>query len=406
MVMEQQHALIAPIIFTAHAHATCNWAPFVHLSQHGHVCLQTQADSDTATFYAELVGVATTAQDGNHTTDQSLPQHRNRPAATATGLPSSTQPLDAAADAGSNTTEAGILADKQQTDVVIHAPTATGAKASGQPGTAAAQEPVKYGIDSGNVGYQLLKRAGWVEGTGLGASGQCSKTPLQPSSVEGAAQGIGYAQAQQWSQPHRPSKRSAIGTTNSTPTSQPQSTHVSNTSSTAQQAGGAAAVKYAIDGDNIGFRLLRKAGWQEGTGLGAAGHGPTVPLQPAQQKGNRGIGYTTSQNPNQSSSVLATRKRVVHGGADVSTEHQQLIGPSIGSSRVREIVKNELAAETTEVKVKRHKQVARQEQSDKRARAIQSYLFRAFNEPSTATGSDSNPISRPSRLTATNPLLD
>ena len=49
----------------------------------------------------------------------------------------------------------------------------------------------------------------------------------------------------------------------------------------------------------------------------------------------------------------------------------------------------------------------RQEHEDARARAIRRYVLDAFNSPYDNVRSDSsNPLSRPNRLTATNPLLD
>ncbi|XP_058090222.1 uncharacterized protein LOC131236795 [Magnolia sinica] len=46
----------------------------------------------------------------------------------------------------------------------------------------------------------------------------------------------------------------------------------------------------AIDSSNIGFQLLKKHGWKEGTGLGIAEQGRLEPLQPHVKKNKRGIG--------------------------------------------------------------------------------------------------------------------
>ncbi|PKU77740.1 hypothetical protein MA16_Dca005572 [Dendrobium catenatum] len=35
----------------------------------------------------------------------------------------------------------------------------------------------------------------------------------------------------------------------------------------------------ALDSSNIGFQLLRKSGWKEGTGLGASEQGRLEPIQ-------------------------------------------------------------------------------------------------------------------------------
>ena len=36
--------------------------------------------------------------------------------------------------------------------------------------------------------------------------------------------------------------------------------------------------KYKISEDNVGFQMLKKAGWQEGSGLGSKGEGITAPI--------------------------------------------------------------------------------------------------------------------------------
>lgn len=65
------------------------------------------------------------------------------------------------------------------------------------------------------------------------------------------------------------------------------------------------------------------------------------------------------------------------------------------------------AAEDLDAKVKRYRQVMRQEADDARNRAIQRAVFRAFNDPfDNLASADSNPLGKNHRLTATNPLLD
>ncbi|XP_068640920.1 uncharacterized protein [Aristolochia californica] len=46
----------------------------------------------------------------------------------------------------------------------------------------------------------------------------------------------------------------------------------------------------AISSSNIGFKLLKKCGWKEGTGLGIAEQGRLEPLQPQVKKNKRGLG--------------------------------------------------------------------------------------------------------------------
>ncbi|CAH8359162.1 unnamed protein product [Eruca vesicaria subsp. sativa] len=46
----------------------------------------------------------------------------------------------------------------------------------------------------------------------------------------------------------------------------------------------------AIDSSNIGFKLLKKQGWKEGTGLGIAQQGILVPLHTDPKNNKRGLG--------------------------------------------------------------------------------------------------------------------
>lgn len=55
-------------------------------------------------------------------------------------------------------------------------------------------------------------------------------------------------------------------------------------------SGTARDVAYALSNDNVGFRLLKQAGWSEGQGLGLRGAGIAVPLAPLANAGRRGLG--------------------------------------------------------------------------------------------------------------------
>jgi hypothetical protein len=56
-------------------------------------------------------------------------------------------------------------------------------------------------------------------------------------------------------------------------------------------------VRYGISRANVGYRLLKKAGWTEGTGLGAQEQGAAEPIQAFQQKGSLGLGYALQPPP-------------------------------------------------------------------------------------------------------------
>ncbi|KAL5761323.1 hypothetical protein ACOSP7_019839 [Xanthoceras sorbifolium] len=46
----------------------------------------------------------------------------------------------------------------------------------------------------------------------------------------------------------------------------------------------------AIDSSNIGFKLLKKHGWKEGTGLGACEQGRLEPIRTCLKNNKRGLG--------------------------------------------------------------------------------------------------------------------
>lgn len=73
---------------------------------------------------------------------------------------------------------------------------------------------------------------------------------------------------------------------------------------------------------------------------------------------------------------------------------------------IADLVAQELAAEDVDTKVKRHKQVARQEAEDARGRAIHHYLSSVLSGYDGTSNTDSNPLLRRNKLSATNPLLD
>ncbi|CAH9071163.1 unnamed protein product [Cuscuta europaea] len=50
-----------------------------------------------------------------------------------------------------------------------------------------------------------------------------------------------------------------------------------------------------IDSSNIGFRLLKKHGWKEGTGLGIAGQGRLEPVEAHVNKNKLGLGAEKGQ---------------------------------------------------------------------------------------------------------------
>jgi hypothetical protein len=195
--------------------------------------------------------------------------------------------------------------------------------------------------------------------------------------------------------------------------------HTASTRSTRSTAAAAAhptapsaygsSSKRPIDRGNVGYQLLQKAGWREGSGLGREGQGMAAPLQVQPQKGSKGLGFVPQdplQLQRQQIADAAAAAAAAAGGA-VAAPAGPAAGPVLGGKRVAALVAAELASEDLETKVKRHRQVMEQEAKEKRDKAIQLYMQRAFNEPSLAdVGDHANVLGRSSWLTRTNPLLD
>jgi hypothetical protein len=115
----------------------------------------------------------------------------------------------------------------------------------------------------------------------------------------------------------------------------------------------------AINSSNVGFRLLKKAGWQEGTGLGASNQGPKEPLQLPVQVATAGLGF--SKGPDVTlqpeKGTQAAGKEAAAGAAAADSGlggPGQRIGPKQAKANVAQMVEQELASESTEQKVALH----------------------------------------------------
>ncbi|GLI59718.1 hypothetical protein VaNZ11_001662 [Volvox africanus] len=158
-----------------------------------------------------------------------------------------------------------------------------------------------------------------------------------------------------------------------------------------------------IPPNNVGFRLLRKAGWSVGSGLGAGEQGRRDPIEPMLPKGTRGLGFDRHA-AQQQQATHSCRKRPAGDDPEGLQTQARHSGPP---SRVVALVKEELARESISDKVARHRQVMRADREQERGRAIERYLRSAFNDPFDHLRSDnSNPLGRPHKLTESNPLLD
>ncbi|XP_020276301.1 G patch domain and ankyrin repeat-containing protein 1 homolog isoform X2 [Asparagus officinalis] len=68
----------------------------------------------------------------------------------------------------------------------------------------------------------------------------------------------------------------------------------------------------AIDSSNVGFQLLKKAGWKEGTGLGVSEQGRLEPLPTYVKTNKRGLGAEKTTEKNQLVKEPKTKKQAEH----------------------------------------------------------------------------------------------
>ncbi|VVB13737.1 unnamed protein product [Arabis nemorensis] len=132
-------------------------------------------------------------------------------------------------------------------------------------------------IDSAKIGFQLLKKHGWKEGTGLGIAKQGILVPVE-TQVKHKTLGLGAENSQRQRRKETEMSHATISQ---------NSEKVSN--ATGESAGSSSSWA-AISSSNIGFQLLKKQGWKEGTGLGIAEQGILVPVQTEPKHNKRGLG--------------------------------------------------------------------------------------------------------------------
>jgi len=149
----------------------------------------------------------------------------------------------------------------------------------------------------------------------------------------------------------------------------------------------------ALPESNIGFRLLKKAGWKEGKGLGIHEQGTQEPITVHRLQPQKGLGF----NPTKPSSKTQQPSAVEL--VDASRVEK--------ARRKRALPPDELAHEDIDTKVKRVKQVVQTEIDDAAGKEIARYIYRSLGEGDGAGNtSDINPLLKKShRLSATNPLL-
>ena len=157
----------------------------------------------------------------------------------------------------------------------------------------------------------------------------------------------------------------------------------------------AAPPRLAIASSNVGYQLLKKAGWTEGQGIGLKEQGDQEPLQAHMQQGNLGLGFAKPQRPGGKRNVSAPSADAAAGPAGLPPRQPP-----------RALPPDELAEQSVEDKVKRVRQVMQAEADDEAGKAIARYIYSAFSETTGAPTRDTNPLlRRDKRTSATNPLL-
>lgn len=121
----------------------------------------------------------------------------------------------------------------------------------------------------------------------------------------------------------------------------------------------------SIDASNVGFRMLQKAGWKEGEGLGKHGTGATEPLVVFKKRTRRGVGGESGAS------------RVVVGEGDPD---ERPPGAAAGAGA-------EAPAEDPASKTAREAREARD-------KAIARTIFRAFKDEGPSDSPDVNPLVR------------
>ncbi|XP_008221101.1 PREDICTED: G patch domain-containing protein 8 isoform X2 [Prunus mume] len=151
------------------------------------------------------------------------------------------------------------------------------------------------GIDSSNIGFQLLKKQGWTQGTGLGASQQGRLEPVK-AYLKDNKRGLGADTSRN---KFFPVSENSDSSGNYEKEEEGMGKGMVTTSCSS----------IAINPSNIGFQLLKKHGWKEGTGLGISEQGRIEPVQAYLKNNKRGLGADKLQKAlNPPDSTVLNRK--------------------------------------------------------------------------------------------------
>eukprot|EP00116_Pleurobrachia_bachei_P009232 sb/3469494/ len=155
-------------------------------------------------------------------------------------------------------------------------------------GTKAPSIPTEAAIGEDNVGYKMLQKAGWKEGSGLGATGSGIVAPID-SYVKR------WGTSKEWDKRYLWKSRTFSSFDHKIQEVNAQTANKHHLGdflpkeelerfyqkvSAAKKGTKAPSIptEAAIGEDNVGYKMLQKAGWKEGSGLGATGSGIVAPI--------------------------------------------------------------------------------------------------------------------------------
>ncbi|KAI5353545.1 hypothetical protein L3X38_006439 [Prunus dulcis] len=166
------------------------------------------------------------------------------------------------------------------------------------------------GIDSSNIGFQLLKKQGWTQGTGLGASQQGRLEPVK-AYLKDNKRGLGADTSRNKFFP-------VSENSDSSGNDEKNNSFVHLVQEEEGMGKGmvtSSCSSIAINPSNIGFQLLKKHGWKEGTGLGISEQGRIEPVQAYLKNNKRGLGADKLQkalNPPDSTVLNGKNDQELH----------------------------------------------------------------------------------------------
>lgn len=164
---------------------------------------------------------------------------------------------------------------------------------------------------------------------------------------------------------------------------------------------GAKNAEIVLPESNIGYQLLKKAGWREGTGLGAEEQGPQEPLQVHKLQGNQGLGFGVPKTK-----VSRSRASQEQGNEAGSASDRHNKPGQSNKRQLRDLPPDPLDSEDIDTKVKRVRQVMQTEVDDKAGKEIARFVYSALGETAGTSTQDVNPLlKRNHRLSRSNPLL-